>query len=122
MAMMRLKLRTDTPQLYEDIHFRDIVLEGRGTLVSIAPWTQYFDLKGHAPPARTIRNVSVSNITGSFGGFGSIAPGSGDTIEQLTFENIDLTVASATARITGVKDLVIKNVKLNGKEFTAPGE
>ena len=31
------------------------------------------DLQGHAPPTHTVRNISISNITGTYGIFGSIA-------------------------------------------------
>src|SRR5438132_8538096 len=51
MSVLNLKLRADTPQHYEDIHFRNITLDNEGgTLVRIAPWSQYTDLKGQPPP------------------------------------------------------------------------
>ena len=64
--VVRLKLRTDTPQLYEDIHVRDITLESTGgRLIAIEPWSQYFDLQGKPKPSRHVRNVTVSNVKGT---------------------------------------------------------
>jgi len=81
--------------LYEDIHIRDITLEGRGNLIGVAPWTQYFDLQGHPQPTRKIHNVTFSNIKGTFGSFGSIRPNAGDVIDHIVFENIDVTLTTA---------------------------
>jgi polygalacturonase len=119
MAMMRLKLRPDTPQHYEDIHFRDIVLEGQGSLINLAPWRQYFDLQGHQPPTRSVNNISIENVTGSFGAFGSVKGNPGDALSDFRFENIDVKLKDPRVVIVGVKDLVLKNVKINGKEVTS---
>lgn len=119
MYMMRLKLRPDTPQHYEDIHFRDIELEGQGSLINLAPWRQYFDLQGHAPPTRSVNNITIENVTGSFGSFGSVKGNPGDTLSDFRFENIDVKLKDPRVIIVGVKGLVLKNVKINGKDVTA---
>lgn len=144
MAVLRLKLRTDTPQLYQDMHFRNITLQGNGSIVTMAPWSQYFDLQGHPQPSRKVQNITMTNITGTFGTFGSIAGGPGDVIENVTFENIDVqltgpaaprrggpaaaaTTAPAAApaaaprppRLAVTTNLVMKNVKINGTELTS---
>jgi parallel beta-helix repeat protein len=120
MNVVRLKLRPDTPQDYEDIHFRDITVSGTGRLFSIEPWRQYFDLQGQPAPSRTVRNLTVSNVSGSLGSFGTIEGNKGDVIEQILVENIDLTLAQAEPRIADVKDIVFKDVKINGKIFPWP--
>ena len=120
MAVLRLKLRTDTPQLYEDIHVHDITLQGRGPLIAMAPWTQYADLQGHAPPTHTVRNISISNVTGTYGSFGTIRPNPGDGIDHLTLENIDVKLNNPTPSFTGVTNLEVKNVTVNGQDYTGP--
>ena len=115
-AMLRLKLRTDTPQLYEDIRFHDITLAGRGAVIEIAPWNQYADLKGNAPPPHVVRNVSLSNITGTFGSWGAIRPRAQDKVENVTLENIDLQLTKANQVIKPASYLLLKNVKINGKD------
>jgi polygalacturonase len=38
--VLRLKLRPDTPQQYENISLTDITMEGTATLFNVSPWTQ----------------------------------------------------------------------------------
>jgi alpha-L-rhamnosidase len=123
MSMVRLKLRVDTPQTYEEIHFRDITLAGAGNLISVQPWRQYSELKeGQKPPKHLVRNVTLSNIKGSFGTFGGIRGNPDDRIEQVTFENIDVQLSAATPlpQLSGITNLVIKAVKINGADYTGP--
>jgi alpha-L-rhamnosidase len=102
------------------MHFSDITLEGDGTVITIAPWTQYFDLQGHPQPSRHVRNISIKNVKGSFGALGSMRGGPGDVIENITLENIDIKAARPTTPLTGVKNLVLTNVKVNGEEVKVP--
>ena len=119
-SVIRLKCRPDTPQTYEDIHFKNIVLEGYGQLLSIDPWTQYFDLKVQPPPSSIVRNITATNITGSYDSFGSIKGHSRVKVSDITLENINLTLTNERLRLGEVENLVIKNVIVNGKEFKAP--
>jgi len=118
-----LKLRPDTPQHYEDIHFRDITLDyaAGGTIVSCRPWSQYVDLKGEAPPKSTVRNVSMSGIKGRFGSFGTIQPNPGQTeISDISFKDIDVTLDKDKLTTSGVSQLRFEHVIVNGKEVSAP--
>jgi alpha-L-rhamnosidase len=116
-VLVRLKLRPDTPQHYEEIHFRNITVNVRGTLISIEPWTQYFDLKGQPPPAQRVENVTISNVTGSLSGFGAIAGTAKSTISNITLENIDVKLTNPRVTIKNVADLKMVNVKINGAAF-----
>jgi alpha-L-rhamnosidase len=116
--LVRLKLRPDTPQLYENLTYEHITVAGSGRVFDVKPWTQFFDLKGHAPPSRTVRNVAVRNITGEYGALGVIRGNQGDVIEQVTLADIDLKLSSKDNFDLGpVKDLTANNVKVNGKPF-----
>jgi len=118
--MLRLKLRTDTPQVYEDIHYDDITLDGVGTLFNVSSWSQYEDLQGQPRPAHTVRNITLTNIKGTFGSFGTIVPLAQDTVERITLENFDVKLINAngaTPNFRGIKELVVKNVKINGADY-----
>jgi Glycosyl hydrolases family 28 len=118
MPLVRLKLRPDTPQLYEDIHYRDITLESTGALIEVRPWKQFFDLKGQPPPQSVVRNVTLSNVKGSFGSFGEIQGNPGQTaISDIRLENIEVHLKDEGLKTVEVKDLRIKNVKVNGRPF-----
>jgi polygalacturonase len=123
MNFLMLKLRPDTPQLYEDIHVRGITFDNAdGRIVFIAPWSQYKDLKGHAPPQSTVRNVTLSDLQGRFGSFGSIRPNPGQTtIRDLRFESFDLQLSQGALEAAGVTGLTFDKVVINGQPAVAPG-
>lgn len=117
--LVRFKLRPDTPQLYEDIHFRDITADSTGAMFEIRPWKQFFDLKGQAPPNSIVRNITISNIKGTFGSFGEIQGNAGQTtISNITLKNVDVQIKDDKLKVVDVKNLTTKNVKVNGKMFS----
>lgn len=115
-TLLTLKLRPDTPQHYENITFDGITLEGgQGRVLNVAPWTQFFDLKGHAPPSRTVNNITLRNVSGEFHTLGSLGGNPGDTLRDITFENVDLKLVDERFEPNGIENLVMKNVRINGK-------
>ncbi|CAN5379161.1 glycoside hydrolase family 28 protein [soil metagenome] len=118
-ALMRLKLRPDTPQLYENIHYRDITVDSTGALIEVRPWKQFFDLKGQKPPNSIVRNISMTNVKGTYGSFGEIQGNPGQTtISDIRLENIDVKLKDENLKTVDVKGLKLKNVKVNGNLFT----
>ena len=114
-----LKLRGDTPQRYEDIHYRDIILDSTGAILNAQPWKQYFDLKGHPPPQSVVRNVTLSNIKGRFGSFGILQGNPGQTeISDITLENIEVQLKNGKLKTDNMKSLKIQNVTVNGKPYS----
>src|SRR5829696_6199685 len=118
--LVRLKLRPDTPQLYEDIHYRDITLDSTaGTILQVRPWSQFFDLKGQPPPKSVVRNVTLSNVKGAYGSFGEIQGNPGQTeISDVTLENVDVRLKNEELRAVDVKNLKVRKVTVNGKPFS----
>lgn len=120
-VLMRLKLRPDTPQQYENIHYRDITVNSTGALIEVRPWRQFFDLKRQPPPNSIVRNVSMTNVKGSYGSFGEIQGNPNQTtISDIKLENIDVQLKNEGLKAVNVKDLRLKNVKVNGKAFEMP--
>ncbi|MFT4176754.1 MAG: glycosyl hydrolase family 28 protein [Luteolibacter sp.] len=119
MSVVCFKLRADTPQTYENIHYRDIVLESdKGSFLSIQPWGQYIDLEGMEPPKSIVRNISFTNIKGRFGSFGTIRENPGQTtIEDIRLSDIELNLRNDKLRTGKVKDLKFDNVSINQKPF-----
>ena len=116
-----LKLRPDTPQLYEDIHFRHLTLNTtgvRGSVLLVRPWTQYVDLKGAAPPQSIVRNISLTNISGSFVGFGSVRPNPGQTtISNILIKDCDLTLVKPELAVADGVPVVFDHVQVNGQPY-----
>ncbi|WP_052208262.1 glycoside hydrolase family 28 protein [Croceibacterium mercuriale] len=111
-----LKLRTDTPQLYEDIELRRITLAADGgQLFTVQPWTQYARLDGHPPPSSAVRNIRMIGVTGRYGAFGSIRPNPEQTdMSDVLLKDIDVQLARRTFTVSGMRNLRLENVVANG--------
>jgi alpha-L-rhamnosidase len=120
-TMMTLKLRPDTPQHYEHITIENIKLAGSGRLINVAPWTQFFDLKGMPAPSRQVNDITIRNITGHYGGFGALRGNRGDVLKDITLENIDVALdRREPLQLGATENLVVRNVKINGQPYTPP--
>ncbi len=119
-TLLTLKLRPDTPQHYEHITMDGIRLAGGGRLLNVAPWTQFFDLQGQPAPRRTVNNITLRNISGEYRTFGILRGNPGDVLHDITLENVDVKLADEKLVLGPVENLVLKNVVVNGKPFTAP--
>jgi alpha-L-rhamnosidase len=112
-----VKLRPDTPQLYEDITFRNITTEGTAlAIVAMQPWSQFVNLQGATPPQSVVRNLNFIGIKGSYTAFGTIRPNPGQTeISEILFKDLDVVLKRDKLAATGVKDLKFENVIVNGQ-------
>ena len=120
-TLLTLKLRPDTPQNYENILIDGIRLSGgRGRILNVSPWLQFFDLKGHAPPARTVSQVVIRNVSGKFLSLGTLFGNPSDTLRDITLENFDLKLTDEKLELGDVKNLEIKNVVVNGRNYQLP--
>jgi alpha-L-rhamnosidase len=124
-VVARLKLRPDTPQHYENIHWRNIKVEGCCELIAIKAWTQYFDLKGQPAPIQVVKNISMSNVKGRLAHFGEIAGPKAATVSNIRLENINVRYMSDKKGTTNptppvvlrADKLRLNNVKVNGKKL-----
>jgi len=114
-----LKLRPDTPQHYEDIHFRNLTLDSgdaKNAIVTIQPWSQYFDLKGAKPPQSVVRNVTLTGFKGRFGSFGTIKANPGQTtIGEIVLKDFDVQLVNGKLDLDAAVKPRLENVKVNGK-------
>lgn len=119
--VVRFKLRPDTPQLYENFVFEGLLLSGAQALFDVKPWTQFFDLQGHEPPASIVQNVVLRDIRGTARSLGELRGNPGDTIRNLTIDNVRLLVENPTfdrGKIDGMRimDVVINDEPLERKD------
>lgn len=121
-TMLTLKLRPDTPQHYEHITLENITLKGRGRLINVAPWRQFFNLEGQPPPTQEVNDITLRNIHGTYGAFGVLRANPGDVLKNFTFENIDVRLRYPMFRPAHVQHFVIRHVIVNGKPLVLPGE
>jgi alpha-L-rhamnosidase len=118
-----LKLRPDTPQHYEDITIRNITSESTaGPILSVQPWSQYFNLQGATPPKSVVHNLSLTGIKGHFASFGTIKPNPGQTdISNVLLKDFDVVLPQDKDKLaaSGVTDLKFENVIVNGQPQSA---
>jgi alpha-L-rhamnosidase len=119
--LLSLKLRPDTPQDYENITVEDVELSGGGRLLNVAPWRQFFDLAGHAPPTQQIHHVLLRHIRGSFRAFGVLQSNPGDTLSDIVLDDVHLTLADPKLNAGPVQGLVFRDVTVNGAPYAGPG-
>ncbi|WP_206244370.1 glycoside hydrolase family 28 protein [Novosphingobium terrae] len=119
--VLMLKLRADTPQLYENIALRNIRLANEGgRIILIRPWTQYLDLKGSPPPHSQVRNVLLSGITGTFGAWGEVRPDPSVTVTGVRIEHVDIQLHKGDNLPVSRTDVAFSDVVVNGRTITAP--
>ena len=126
--IVRLKLRPDTPQLYENIHYRNITLIGtlpgnltadrpgsHAEIFDVRPWKQFFDLKGQPPPHSTVRNITLENIQGTYGSFGEISGNPGQTtLTGFHLKDIEVQLQAPKLKAGPITGITLENVTANG--------
>lgn len=115
--VVRLKLRPDTPQIYENFVFEDLMLDGAQALFDVKPWTQFFDLGGHEPPKSVVRNVIVRNVRGTLRSLGDLRGNPGDEIENVVVQQSDLKVDATRLRVGDDAGLHWQEVTVNEKAY-----
>jgi hypothetical protein len=69
---------------------------------------------------QAVRNVTISGVKGSCTSLGTMRGNKGNVIENVTLENIDIKTTAPKPNYSEVKNLVVKDVKINGEAFEAP--
>lgn len=116
--VVRLKLRPDTPQLYENLTFEGLELAGAQALFDVKPWTQFFDLGARAPPKSTVRNVVLRDISGTLAKLGDLRGNEGDTIQNILLEQIDVAADQGELRAGAIDGFRANGVSVNGEPFS----
>ena len=111
--VVRLKLRPDTPQVYENLVFADLQLDGAQALFDVKPWTQFFDLGDHAPPKSIVRNLVVQNVNGSVASLGELRGNEGDEISNIVLHQVNLRAGRDTLRMDAETVVEVKACTVN---------
>lgn len=114
--LLWLKMRPDTPQLYEYITVENISGDVKNILY-IRPWTQFFDLKGREDMPKSYgRNVKMKNIKLNCEVFLNVKnEPSQYELEKFSFENIDIVAARTEYDASLIKESTWKKIKITAK-------
>jgi len=112
--ILRLKMRPDTYQLYENITVENIS-GSCGTIIEMLPWRQFFDMKGSTEkPFATVRNITISNLNIKCKSFGVMQGNPLDTVSSFIFKNSTVTSENPALK-TKYKGVKVEKVTVNGK-------
>ena len=114
--LLWLKMRPDTPQLYEYVRVEDISGTARN-FIQVAPWTQFYDLKGRQDtPMSYSDHITMRNITLECNTFFSVTPKPDQyRLSNFTFENLSVRAAKNGLDTTFVAGFSLKNVNVEKK-------
>ena len=115
--LLWLKMRPDTPQLYEYVTVEDIEGYGKNFLL-VAPWTQFYDLKGRASiPMSYSNHITMRNITFDCNVFFNVKQQEDQYhLSNFTFENLVIQAKNADFHQEYVENFTVKNVKAEKKQ------
>ena len=114
--LLWLKMRPDTPQLYEHIRVEDIEGTGKNFLL-VAPWTQFYDLKGRETIPMSYSNyITMRNITFDCDVFFNVKQKQDQyRLSNFTFENLIIKAQNTDFHQEYVENFNVKNVKAEKK-------
>ncbi len=112
--LLWLKMRPDTPQLYEYVTVEDI----EGSVVNmlyIQPWTQFFDLKGEKDIRTTdAHHITLKNIKLNCENVFNVKKSDQYTLGHFTFKNLQVTATkNPEIHKNYVDHFVLDNVMIN---------
>lgn len=108
-----LKMRPDTPQLYEYITVENIKGQANSLLYA-KPWTQFFDLQGRPDaPLSYANHVTLKNIDLTCDTFFDVAVSERDKLSNFTFENFAVESKNAAIDKKVINGFILKNVRVN---------
>ena len=113
--LLWLKLRPDTPQLYEYITVREV--EGKiENFLTVRPWTQFFDLKGRTDKPKSLaEHITVRDCDCDCDIYFNVSP------DPENYELRDFTLANLTIRAkTNGFTAAIQNLTTSNITITTP--
>lgn len=113
-ALLRLKMRPDTYQIYENITIENITGQC-GDIIGMAPWTQFYNLEGSGEkPKGIIRNIRIENLKVKCKSLGRVSGNPEDSAENVVLRNIDAVAEREGFTNKYNNNVKLENVKVNG--------
>lgn len=107
-SMLQLKMRPDTPQLYEYITVDNIKCRV-ASLININPWTQFFDLKGRKSITLSYaENITIRNSEAECNTFFNVLKNEKQyLLSNFTFKNLTVKAKNIEYSDDAVKNLIM---------------
>ena len=110
-----LKMRPDTPQHYEYVTVENMT--GRcGSFIVVRPWTQFFKPQQRDDmPMSRCNDIRISGVRMDCANFFDVGTSDKYSLNDFTFENIDVTDKTGAFDPSLIEGTVTRNVVINGK-------
>lgn len=111
--LLRLKMRPDTPQLYEYVLVEDIQGSAKN-FIQVRPWTQFFDLGDRKDiPLSYADNIVMRNIDFECNRFFVVEKSEQYKLSNFSFENLRIKTKDGNYNVDAISNFTLKNVKIN---------
>lgn len=114
LQLLHLKLRPDTPQLYEYITVEQV--EGRvvDKFINVSPWTQFFDLKGREDkPISIAQQIKIKDCNCTCDCFFSVvADEKNYRLRDFTLENIKVKTRDKGNDFSAIEGIALSGVEV----------
>lgn len=115
--LLWLKMRPDTPQLYEYIRVENIKGDAK-TGLAVFAWKQFFDLKGRPDiPLSYGENITLKNIELRCDVFFGVENDPNVRLSNFSFENLKIKTLNDAMDKSLIQGISLKNVFFNDKEI-----
>lgn len=110
--LLRLKMRPDTPQLYEYVLVEDIQGSAKN-FIQIRPWTQFFDLEDREDiPLSYADNITMRNIDFECNRFFVVEKSEQYKLSNFSFEDLRIKTKDGNYNMDAISNFILKNVKI----------
>ncbi|MGO1244933.1 MAG: rhamnogalacturonidase [Sphingobacterium sp.] len=111
--LLQLKMRPDTPQLYEFIVLENV--KGNvGSMLFVKPWTQFFDLKGEEGIKKSFaKNITLSNIELDVNILFDVVNSNQYELSNFVFEKMNIQANKPEIHQDYIKNFTINDVTVN---------
>ena len=121
-AILRLKMRPDTYQVYENVKIENITGHC-GTVMDMKPWKQFYTLEGSDEhPYGIVRDIKIENVDVTCNTFCHIQGNPNDTVENVLFENVKVEAEDPSLTVVAYPTVKFENVTVNGTSFQPKAE
>lgn len=121
-AVLRLKMRPDTYQIYENVTIENITGHC-GTVMDMKPWKQFYTLEGSSEkPFGTVKDITIKNVDVTCNTFCHVQGNPDDVVKNVVFEDIKVTAKDPSLTVVAYPTVKFKDVRVNGKIFNPAAE
>lgn len=121
-AILRLKMRPDTYQIYENVKIENITGHC-GTVMDMKPWKQFFTLEGsNEHPYGIVGNILIDNIDVTCNTLCHVQGNPNDKVDNVVFKDVKVQAKDPNLTVVAYPTVKFENVYVNGEKFSPKAE